>query len=552
MSLKLGHKFILSIVFVVALSSITTTILFILYGEDIVSESIWLDMESLLLSKDEQITPLIIKRDYWSLFRIVQDLSNNSLVYSSWIIDGDGYIMAHSDPQKYPVLTSSPNIVHADIAHPITGISGTLATLYIDINESAITSSLSPLRRLVYLGNLIVLSISILIAWFFSRHIDHRFKLIFNELEKAASGNPGDITAVKFIEDDEIQQLSNKLTKAFHGLSDSLENTRFAQEFYNSILNSVPDIVLVVEGDGTIIYSNTQHKQLGYPLHELLGITWQSLFKQPPRLQAHQDETRTWLTGEGTVLLKEKRFHALVTISQLASFNIVTIKNINTLKSLEQQINNANTYSALGRLSANFAHEIKNVISPIRLLYRINHHTEKDIAIMGESIKQIDALVTKYLSFSQSEPSTTSHDSYLDHIIGDLIEMYSSQIQDMKLTIEKNIAPVRARYNESVLRSIFGNLLLNAIEASPNHAKIRLSLEQKDKYIAFTISDMGKGISEEDKDRIFEPFFSTKENGSGIGLATVNHYVQAMSGHIILDNPPQGGITFTVMLPIPE
>lgn len=552
LSLKLGHKFILSIVFVVVLSSIATSVLFIIYGEDIVRDSIWQDMELLLINKDEHLLPHITNRDYWSLFRVVQNLSENRMVNSSWIIDQDGYIMAHSDPLNHPLLSYSLEFDHADIAHKVTGISGTLATLYIDLNESAITSTLSPLRTLVYIGNLVVLTLSLLIAGVFSRHINNRFKLIFHELSKASHGRPGDITTIKFAENDEIQQLSDELTQTFHGLADSLENTRFAQEFYNSVLNSVPDILLVVEYDGTIIYANTQHQQLDLQLHEVLGLKWQILFKHLPHLQPHKDDAKTWLTGEGIVSLKNGRFHALITLSQLASFNIVTIRNIDTIKSLEQQVSNANTYSALGRLSANFAHEIKNVIAPIRLLYRINHHTPQDIAIMGESIKQIDALVTKYLNFSRADPLSTDHHAHLDRITSRLIEMYSSQIQDKQLVIDVNLAPVRVMYNEAVLRGIVGNLLLNAIEASPQNARIWINLFEEGRYIVFTITDMGAGITDEDKERIFEPFFTTKPNGSGIGLATVNHYVQAMSGHILLENPAQGGISFTVMLPIPE
>ncbi|WP_303901259.1 sensor histidine kinase [Thiohalomonas denitrificans] len=548
-SLRLGHKLILVIVFVVALSSMATTVLFFMYGQDVVRESIWTDMKKLLLNKDEQLLSHVTRRDYWSLFRIVQGLSSSHIVDSAWIMDKDGYMLAHSDPGTYPVLSKSTEALHADISHQISGVSGSLGTLYMEVNGAAIASSLAPLKKLVYLGNFLVLTISVGFACFFSRHITRRFNRIFHEVQKAARGHPGDVDEVRFSEKDEIQTLASELRHAFHGLADSLENTRFAQEFYNSVLSTVPDIVLVVEADGTIIYANAQHEQLGYQLHQLLGIRWQSLFKQTPTLQPHGDTSSGWLTGEGVILVNGRKFPALITLSTLSSYDIVAIQNIETVKALERQIHYANTFSALGKLSANFAHEIKNTISPIRLLYRINHHTEQDIAIMEQSIKQVDALVTKYLNFARTDAAISDFSVRMDRIAMELLALHDCQVQEKQLTIKTQLEPAPLYYNEEALRSIIKNLLLNAIDASPHGACIWLTLHTRDEQVVLTMADMGEGISDDDKERIFEPFFTTKPSGSGIGLATVNHHVQSMSGHMIVRNRPDGGAFFTVILP---
>jgi signal transduction histidine kinase len=110
-------------------------------------------------------------------------------------------------------------------------------------------------------------------------------------------------------------------------------------------------------------------------------------------------------------------------------------------------------------------------------------------------------------------------------------------------------APLRFFGDAGRLRQVIGNLLRNAVEASPADAEVRVRLFRAEGRVALSIADRGAGISEVHRERLFEPFFTTKARGVGLGLSISDAIVRAHGGQITVSNNAEGGATFTVFLP---
>ncbi len=228
------------------------------------------------------------------------------------------------------------------------------------------------------------------------------------------------------------------------------------------------------------------------------------------------------------------------------------------------RLERAHRLSMMGQMAAGVAHEIKNPLASIKgateiLAEEVKQDSPKQefVEIVRKEIKRLDGTVRNFLDFARPQPFSPSLEK-LEDILASTLKQMEPQIEKASLTLSSTIPEFtqRANVDPQKLRQVFINLLINAIAATPPGGKVSVKLGQakmhNGKFWAIEFSDTGQGITPENLQKVFEPFFTDKSTGSGLGLAVVQSVVREHGGHVKVTSEPGRGSTFTVFLPLGE
>lgn len=236
---------------------------------------------------------------------------------------------------------------------------------------------------------------------------------------------------------------------------------------------------------------------------------------------------------------------------------IVNFQDLTELRRMEGAVQRAERLAAVGRLAAGIAHEIRNPLAAISgsielLAQSLQSDAQKEnrelMSIVIREVERLDALVTDLLEFARPRGLETQR---LD-VAATMAEMLRVFENDKLLGgahVELRAdRPVWIDADPSQLRQVVWNLLRNAAEAAPGQP-ITIEVGADGNIATLAVRDRGPGIPPELRARVFEPFFSTKETGTGLGLATVHRIVEEHKGAVEVDCPSVGGTVVTIRLP---
>lgn len=221
------------------------------------------------------------------------------------------------------------------------------------------------------------------------------------------------------------------------------------------------------------------------------------------------------------------------------------------------QLERSQKMSLVGQIAAGMAHEIKNPLASIKGGVEIlcddttsDDDRQEFKSIVLKEVKRINASVSDFLEFARpSEPQMVALD--LADVVRAGLKQVQPQAMERHITIESRVAgPVMVTGDGEKIHQVLLNLLLNAVDASPDNATVTVTLQVNNKNAIVAVEDSGDGLSEENLARIFEPFFTTKSSGTGLGLAIARNIIHQHHGTITLRNLPRGGATAEISLPI--
>ena len=234
-----------------------------------------------------------------------------------------------------------------------------------------------------------------------------------------------------------------------------------------------------------------------------------------------------------------------------------TAELVETHKRLVQQ----ERIAALGRAAAQVAHEVKNPLAGL-LLYslhlksKIDKSSESEAALVDKIVETINHLidtVERILGFARPI-AITPRSANLNQIVNDVLELLRPQITandiDVHVSLSEQAAP--ATIDESSMRGALMNLILNAVEAMPQGGRLTVKSDRNEQGLRLEIADTGHGISEEAVKDIFEPFYTTKEQGLGLGMPYAKKIIEQHGGNITCNSRPGEGTTICIALPAPE
>lgn len=253
----------------------------------------------------------------------------------------------------------------------------------------------------------------------------------------------------------------------------------------------------------------------------------------------------------------------LTTLANQASIAVENARLYEDLKKSKSYIRRADRLASLGTLTAGLAHEIRNPLVAIKTLTQLLPERLDDeefrnhfLSIASGEVDRISSLLNELLEFARpSDPKLEFED--INSILDGMVLLISTESKKKQIRIIKQYDPElpRIKVDREQIKQVFLNILLNAIEATPENGEIRIKTRSFKKpggesYVQIEFTDTGCGIPSEYLEEIFNPFFTTKTTGSGLGLSISNQIVQDHRGYIEVESEEKKGSSFYVNLPI--
>ena len=226
---------------------------------------------------------------------------------------------------------------------------------------------------------------------------------------------------------------------------------------------------------------------------------------------------------------------------------------------LERELAERERLAALGRMAATVAHEIKNPLSAIKSIAQVmredeqlNHEYERDLRLIVGETDRLSQSVTQLLSFARKE-SAAEQPLGVDELLHSVTDLFRANAREQGISLECEIRSDTTLTGKcvSAIRDAVSNLLLNALQATPSGGRVLLVADAANGELSITVEDSGAGVPPDLRERIWEPFFTTRQRGTGLGLAIVRKRVQEVGGSASLGTAKNGrGALFHLRLPV--
>ncbi|TKH96070.1 PAS domain-containing sensor histidine kinase, partial [Bacillus wiedmannii] len=309
------------------------------------------------------------------------------------------------------------------------------------------------------------------------------------------------------------------------------------------IFKALPDLCFLTKDDGTIIdYKAGSPTKFYVPAEAFMG---KKFFEVLPSPVAQQFQ-------EAILQVKEKATNVIVeyplTINDSVNFFearclpllhdkiMIIVRDITERKKTEELLNKSDTLAAIGQLAAGVAHEVRNPLTVIKgfiQLFQINKEDqEKYFDLMLSEIDRIEAILQEFLSIAKTDEINTEQKN-IYQIYKNVVSLMNTKaiMTNIQVELYADTKDISIECSENQLKQVFINILQNSIEAMPDGGKITIHIKEiNDEGVIIHVIDEGIGIPEERIKRLGEPFYSTKEKGTGIGLMLSYKIIESHQG----------------------
>jgi PAS domain S-box-containing protein len=242
---------------------------------------------------------------------------------------------------------------------------------------------------------------------------------------------------------------------------------------------------------------------------------------------------------------------------ELQESRLIVFRDLSYLRQLEEERLRIERSSSLGALAASIANEIKNPLVPIKTFayllpqkYDDDEFRQQFTEMVVVEIARIQHLVDQMLEMVQ-KPSITPEPVVLEQLVRHVVANVQTELDRHQVRVVIHAAPLppltcMAEY----LRQAVQNIIVNAMQAMPDGGEITIDLDVDEEYTICRIRDTGPGVPRDQLARIFEPLYSTRPGGHGLGLTLAYQFVHSHNGDIRAENAPEGGLCITIRLPV--
>ena len=387
-----------------------------------------------------------------------------------------------------------------------------------------------------------------------------------------------------------VSTLNLELEKKNEQLEASLIEKERAKDYLCNILESLSNGVIVVDGKGKVTtFSRAVELITGVDKKEAEGKNVNRVLRPLlPDDFADRFQSNSFIMSEEECRLRRKdgkgvwvRFSVKPLRGKELEGGLIMLQDINQLRRLEEQAERTNRLTAMGEIAVSIAHEVRNPLGSIELiasLLRKEVEADEDKKRLMDHIltgvKSIDYIINNLLLFSRPQHplfKKVSVHAFLDEHL--LFVVPSLRQGNIELIKKYDYRDPLVLGDVELLKQLFFNLTWNAIQAMPQGGQLKIATEivngdlksslrpprslpfarehsNKAGYLEIKFIDSGVGIADENKEKIFNPFFTTKERGTGLGLAIVHNIIEVHNGMIGVESRAGQGSTFTISMPL--
>jgi len=514
------------------------------------------------------------------------------LIYEASITDHEGNVLVSSDEslqgkflaRRAPiaqltqrgylhearVLAGPPRRFERDLAFTKSG--QPFGEVRVVVDSGLLREEISPnLRRFATIA-LLALVISTVLAAVVSGATLAPLRDISLQLDRISAGqyDPPSPEVTGFAGGaDELGQVSRKITQVGQQLRGVHEIFSTLRENMDSVMAGLEDGLLLFTRDArAVMVSPAAEKFLGAPAGHFLGRRVNEIFPpgHPLREVLHMEgDELSEIAAETDLKTVEGVRRVSVSVQAIQENGermgaLVTLRDLDSIESINTQLQVSERLAALGRITAGVAHEVKNPLNSMRLwLENLKESLPPDpdsgttqaVQVLDKEIDRLDAVVKRFLDFTRPMDIRLEATQLAD-VLKEVLEIAKPQLRKSKIQVAQ-LLPIdvpEVYVDRALLKQAVLNLVLNAVEAMPSGGQLRLVLSRRGEMAEITVGDTGRGIPMENRQKIFQLFFTTRPGGNGIGLASTFRIVQLHNGSIDFTTEVGRGTTFRIELPL--
>ncbi|BAC13636.1 ATP-binding protein [Oceanobacillus iheyensis] len=357
----------------------------------------------------------------------------------------------------------------------------------------------------------------------------------------------------------------NYVTERNSKTPESLKNIQHATDLPDEIINWIDKksdgIFVLLDIVGEILYITESIKRiLGFSPSKVVGLNWDEMVSSKDVELARRKAELTdktlrkfnlnVLNNDGNYVPLTCEFEYYRTVDKQI-YVLVYLKDLTVKKELEDMMVRSEKMNVAGQLAAGIAHEIRNPLTSLKgflqLLQAGVNHKEEYFKIMIEEIEKIESITSELLFISK--PLTDNRtDEIISDMINDVIMLLSPQAKQKNIRIVKlGVCNQTIVCDRSQIKQVLINLVKNAIEAMDNGGEIIITSEDVEDNVIVSVIDEGIGIPEGILHKLGEPFFTTKQTGTGLGLLITKQILEAHNANFEVSNNHDKGSTFKLV-----
>jgi signal transduction histidine kinase len=367
---------------------------------------------------------------------------------------------------------------------------------------------------------------------------------------------------------------------------------RLAQEkgFLETVFNAIQEGVIVTDSNGRITYLNDaacalfglgSGDAIGNRLAERIrGLDWESLTRSggpvSHDIEVFYPQNRFINFYIVPLVIEHREAEAARSRHDVPGSPtrakdaeevgyVMILRDITQSRRTAQQTIESERLNALTLLAAGVAHEIGNPLNSLHIHLQLmerrvqnlddgeKEELQHSIDIARSEVRRLDSIVTQFLrAIRPSRPQL--HPENMNTIVEEAVQFLLPELQDREIAVEQELRsdlPV-LQVDRDQMKQAFYNVIKNSLEAMHRHGTLRIRTDVDDTHVIIRFVDTGGGMSAESLSRVFEPYFTTKPSGTGLGLLIVRRIVREHGGELSIESPRNKGLTVTIRLPFIE
>jgi len=326
-------------------------------------------------------------------------------------------------------------------------------------------------------------------------------------------------------------------------------------EYLNYILESMSDGVISVDTRGAVVtFNQSARKILAYSKNKAVGKSFKELFGRPFPSNVAAPVLRD---ANGNQVQVSERDAPICDRNGRCIGHVKVFQDLTEIKALREQVRQMDRLAAIGEMAATVAHEIRNPLGGIRGFASL---LARDIPAEDPRARLVDKILTGVKSLETVVNELLEYTRPVElHVkavkCADLVDAAVAFLQtgSRRIELKKRVGQKHAVFADAEkMRQVLLNVLINAAQSIQKEGAITISTTAGKKFVTIAVADTGCGIAEQELKKVFNPFYTTKEKGSGLGLAVAAKIIEGHKGRIEAQSKPGQGSTFRIRLPRTE